>query len=522
MKYILINNESDYGKITEFLPNFRVSLEEDTKGILFLGDNPQPYDSYSVQQLLREHNIIFSPIVKCQRCGNWTQDFMLINNNREGYYICNDCLEEYPQDYWYCEHCNDYFDDTVNSYTTVDGYTICQWCRDDYYFTCPGCNEIFHVDNGYYSDDDDTYYCPDCYDNNPRNLLYDYHEFRDWQPHHTEEENTTPPEFYIGHELEIDNGHNMSDAVDTISRVEGICMHDGSLSSNGIEFISHPFSYKYMLSQEENYRKTFNNLIDLGYKSHETSTCGLHFHVTRPNDPVIVDRIILFMETYKEEIFKISRRQSSELNRWSRFLSDTRRSVNEKVIKSLDYIVNNKETSDRYMALNLTNRKTIEFRFFKGTLNYDTFMADFEFVNNLVHYASDLSLPVEELTWTLVTSQGKFLPHYIEEHNLQSDKPIIDYSKELIVEFNEKKDKLRIKADTLLAEILKRISNKARTKNNTSQKLKETYTSISNLTMYLNDIRVVMYNLENGDMFNTDIDYLKSTLALVERKLGDK
>ena len=162
MKYILINNEEDYNKITEFLPSFRVSTDNDTKGVLFLGDNPQPYDAYSVQQQLREHNISFSPIVKCQRCGKWTQDFMLINNNRDGYYICNDCLDTYSQGYAYCEHCQEYFDDTVNLYTTVDGYTICQWCRDDHFAECPGCGELYDVDDMYYCDDCEQYFCDNC------------------------------------------------------------------------------------------------------------------------------------------------------------------------------------------------------------------------------------------------------------------------------------------------------------------------------------------------------------------------
>lgn len=511
MKYILINNPTDYDKITEFLPGFKVSTDNDTKGVLFLGDNPQPYDNYSLRQILNEHNISFSPIVKCKHCTHYSNNFYEVNSYHNNYYVCNDCTENYD----YCDCCNNYFDSTIDKYYAHNGDTICQWCREDNYFTCPGCDELYHVDEGYYNDDDDCYYCSDCYNNHPQHLLYDYHEFRDWQPHHTNPD--TPPEFYIGHELEIDNGDNMSTAVETIKNLcNGICMHDGSLTSRGIEFISHPLSYEYMLSQEENYRKCFDKLISLNYKSHNTSTCGLHFHVTRPENSQVIDRIILFMETYKEEIIKLSRRQSAELNRWSRFLSDARRINNDKIIKSLDYIVKNKVTNDRYMALNLTNQKTIEFRLFKGTLKYETFMADFEFVNNLVHFASNLELPIEELTWTLVTSKGKFLPAYIEEHSLKSDTPIVDHSKELVIEFNKEKEEVRIKTDNLIKEILKRIANKSRTKNNTAQKLKDTYRYISALNSNLSDLQYILFHLENDDMFNCDLASLRTQLTYIE------
>jgi len=481
------------------LSQFNWGIDEERFLINTISNNRIPYD-HVIRGELMNFNINFEYGVFCQDCGKWSTSFEEVFSKNGGFYICDECKDKY----FCCNDCGELYDDTYETFN-INGNEICEECYYNNYSHCDNCGEIVNNDDLHYCDDCDRCYCDSCWEDHyhEENLLYDYHEFNDWVPKKTEDE--PEPPFYIGHELEIDNGDDMEEAVETINNINGICMHDGSLSYRGIEFISHPLSYNYMLSQEQAYRKAFEHLVDLGYKSHDTDTCGLHFHVSRPHDDKIIDRIILFMETYKEEIITLSRRKNVELNRWSRFLSDKRSATNSKVIKSLDYIVNNKDTCDRYMALNLTNRNTIEFRFFKGTLNYETFMADFEFVNNLVTFASDLDLPVEEMTWEKVVSVGRFLPQYIEEKNLHSDKPIIDYSKELIVEFNTKKNETRIKVDNLLSEILKAISNKARTKNNTSQKLRTTCNTIYNLMEELTKVQTFVYELENINKLNYDL-----------------
>ena len=520
----MINIRIISGNIEDCLAD-TYSLNEDK---ILLHDNTlvSSRGNYSLKDTLRENNIEFEEVIQCPECNKWTNDFTLIHNRRDDYYICADCLEKPDNSttYFWCEDCQEWYDNTYRSFETASGNVVCEECRYEHYVECHDCGSLVYQDNAYYCDDCDNYFCESCWDDHTHeeNLLYDYHEFNDWVPHYLPEEiNENKPEFYIGHELEIDDGSDMEGAVETINSIDGICMHDGSLSYRGIEFISHPLSYKYMLSKEEEYRKTFEHLVNLGYKSHDTNTCGLHFHVTKPQNDKVIDRIILFMETYKEEIITLSRRKPEELNRWSRFLSDKRTSINSKIIKSLDYIVKNKDYCDRYMALNLTNNKTIEFRFFKGTLKYETFMADFEFINNLVHFASDLSLPVEELTWDKVTSVGRFLPQYIESENIHSDKPIIDYSKETLIEFNTKKAELKNELDVLIAKVLKTISNKARTKNNNSTKMKETINTIVIALENLKLLRQIAYTLETTDVFNygalnnckCDLDYYKGRMG---------
>lgn len=425
-------------------------------------DNEVMVEEYSeiLVNELTTNNIAYETGYICEDCGCFISEedaTFVTNNHGNDYPVCEDCLSN--GDYFYCEDCDNWYDNSVDQYLTHDDRTICSDCRYEDYTECNQCGELYHNDDTNYCDDCDEYFCDDCYDGHCHddNLLYDYHCFNDWHPTKTPDE--PQPQFYIGHELEIDNGNDMSEAVTQITtELNGVCMHDGSLSSNGIEFISHPLSYKYMLSREQDYRRVFDHLVNLGYRSHDTNTCGLHFHVTRPSDE-IVDRIILFMETYKEEIITLSRRNKSEIDSWCNFLSDKKYDIDKKTLKSLDYIKKNKETSNRYMALNLTNYRTIEFRIFKGTLNYETFMADFEFVYFLTTLASDVSLPIEELTWEKVVNNGRFLQNYVNEHNLHTDKPIIDYTTEILIARNREKEELKKELYTLYKQVLSKIHN---------------------------------------------------------------
>lgn len=417
----------------------------------------------TLAETLDNNNVDYEIGYSCSNCGEFIPDGYEtpVYSNIDKYVVCESCLDEGYNNgtYYQCEDCGTIYNDTVGSYETHDGRIICTDCRNNNYTECSNCGALYPDDDVHYCEECDEYFCDDCWyeHDHQSNLLYDYHCFNDWQPKKTPDE--PEPQFYIGHELEIDEGSDMREAVEQITNnLNGVCMHDGSLSDDGIEFISHPLSYNYMLSLENDYRSTFDHLINLGYRSHDTDTCGLHFHVTRPDDEV-VDRIILFMETYKEEIITLSRRKQSEIDDWCNFLSDKRYNTDDKTLKSLDYIKKNKETSNRYMALNLTNSRTIEFRIFKGTLNYETFMADFEFVYNLTTLASDLSIPVEELTWERVVSTGRFLPQYVNEHNLHTDKPIVDYTTEIIIERNKQKEEIKKELVVLYKQIVSKIHN---------------------------------------------------------------
>lgn len=495
------------------------------KKIKNLENNTIANYSETLEESFKNSNIDYEIGYICEDCGDFIiefEEYNVYSNEGTIYKICEHCINN-SSIYFYCDDCDTWYDDSVYRYETQNGNIICETCRDNNYVECDSCHELVYRDDYIYCDDCDLCFCESCWDDHHHDdeVLYDYHSFNDWELHSQPNEN---PDFYIGHELEIDLGDDIREARDIITRhLPCICMHDGSLSYRGLEMISHPLSYNYMLSKENDYRDTFNELThSLNYKSHNTSSCGLHFHITRPQNTDIIDRIILFMETYKEEIITFSRRKHYEITSWCNFLSDRRTSVNEKELKSLDYIKKYKETSNRYMALNLTNSRTIEFRIFKGTLKYETFMACFEFVYFLTKLASNLEIPIEELTWERVTSNGIYLKQYVDDHEIHTTKPMIDYTTEILIEKNRQKEELKINLQKAYKRVVKEIHKltkiDTRKKITTDNMIK--ITDISNLESMLEAmIRDIQYVNNHTTIDEYTLQDIKNRIQYVNERI---
>jgi len=82
----------------------------------------------------------------------------------------------------------------------------------------------------------------------------------------------------------------------------------------------------------------------------------------------------------KTEFETIARRQETH---WARFKKSNGLPVKE---------VYGKSSGTRYQAVNFENTNTVEFRLFRGTLKYSTFIATLEIVDALVHWANQLSI----------------------------------------------------------------------------------------------------------------------------------
>ena len=205
---------------------------------------------------------------------------------------------------------------------------------------------------------------------------------------------------YYGPELEIDDGDEKQEAARCIQEAGGdyiYLKHDGSLSSDGIEIVGHPATL-------EHHMKSFpwDNIIsaarDYGYTSHDAGTCGLHIHASRtlfgerPTEQDLnIAKIILLIDFWFEQyIVPFSRRNYDQLNDWAKkpnayiMASDSEHDAICKAKQSGE--------SDRYKAVNLKNRHTVEFRFFRGTLRRETILASIQFIDTLIKYVSGVQL----------------------------------------------------------------------------------------------------------------------------------
>lgn len=350
--------------------------------------------------------------IRCHECRKELHDHDTIYDIGGEKYICEDCRHAY---YTRCDDCGSivHNEDTVNT----SSLTLCNDCYDDHYFRCQGCDEIYHIDNSEYLND--HYYCPDCA-NDRRNSILSY----SYKP---------DPIFYGGEagyglELEIDEGSSREEAAEAINRAgrgHVYLKEDGSLSYRGMEIVTHPATLDYHVTHFP-WSDICDAALSYNYRSHDTDTCGLHIHASRTlfgntlleQDLTIAKIILLIDRWYDNQILQFSRRDYRRMRDWaSKPNADIRPEDDD--IEAMHK--SKKIAISRYKAVNLCNRNTVEFRFFRGTLRRDTIIASIQWVDTIINYCK--ATPLKNLfsaTWEDVFGNTGHLEltNYLKQRNL--------------------------------------------------------------------------------------------------------
>jgi len=312
--------------------------------------------------------------------NNNMQEYTDRRNNTD--FACESCIDKYLTK---CDDCGEYFENQ-GCYTDPTGTIYCESCRDNYY-VCEDCGIYISSDEIY---GDDNIYCESCYeDNKPEEEIIHSYSYK------------PDPEFhghgptFFGVELETDNGNNKEDyASDLFEHSDDedlfYLKEDGSLA-DGVEIVTHPCSLFYHLHQFP-WEEICRTALDHGFESHDAGSCGLHVHVSREafgNDEneqeKNIAKLLFLVNNNWDEMVKFSRRTEEQLSRWASRYSQ----------KNPNDLLEEGKASGRYMAVNLENDHTVEFRLFRGTLNLDTLFATFELVDLLVN--SSVDIPLHEL-----------------------------------------------------------------------------------------------------------------------------
>lgn len=216
-----------------------------------------------------------------------------------------------------------------------------------------------------------------------------------------ESEDTT---LLLGAEIEVGGNNNISSDNDKNSTVKKcIQIMNGSDSDEEnliysthdstvqIEFDTMPCSLEFH-KNKMNYREMFEYLDKEGYKGHDCETAGLHIHANRSylgksriSQELVISKILYILEKFNDEICVIARRD----NDYSEFAGEKQ---NEDSIVEL---YSKYKDKGKRAALNLQHKDTIEFRMFKSTLKYETFILTLEFVKDIIDYAK--SVDIEEI-----------------------------------------------------------------------------------------------------------------------------
>ena len=224
-------------------------------------------------------------------------------------------------------------------------------------------------------------------------------------------------ELYLGCEIEIDKGGKSEEkakfALDIINEKSEIayCKYDGSLE-DGFEIVTHPCTYEYHKSL--NYMKLFDMLISKGYRAHDTTTCGLHIHINRNyfgeyklDQDLCISKMLYLFEKFWDKITLIARRNNNKYAQRFRLYDDE---------TPLDIYAKSKN-ANKYGAINLSHKNSIEIRIFKGTLNKDTYFSTLEFVKVMANLAKETDIYyIQRVVWEDISQKfSDELNKYIED-----------------------------------------------------------------------------------------------------------
>lgn len=349
-----------------------------------------------LEELEGEYYIEYSTFEDCY-INKDTSDYGYCDNDL----LTNDTIEN--DDYIYCEDTEDYQPSNYTVYLT-DTET---YVSMDYDFQeCDECGDYFssdydmHCRNG-------NYYCDTCWeDMGP--VIYDYHEYVDgYYPRSLARESP----LFMGFELEVDNvrGDCESLAASVLDGDMDDTLHCEYDCTVAFEFISQPCTLEYHKNQH--YNDWFLSELDGECESHDAGTCGLHVHVNKSFfDERGYNRLKTILFFFKDELFQFSRRQC-----WDYGYSD----FGEKIGKS--GVTMHKAKNIKHYGhstwFNENNSATYEFRFFRGTLRYETFMASLELVHNICIAAMSNT---DVITWDLLLD-GDYCREYSNSRDIYCD-----------------------------------------------------------------------------------------------------
>lgn len=362
---------------------------------------------------------------KCDYCGKWYPEDEVHYVDSDDMFVSDEYMDWYGG-FNYCENC----EELINT-NNADGY----WTDDDTFYCSERCLERagYHYSNSRdcwtqdYDEDDDE----DEYDDEVDSEVVGYHDYY-YTPRTSSKDKEHKHPLYSGAELECDDHSRYDSGAEWFRDLRKmldqkvVFSTDGSLN-NGFEMVTMPLTENAF--KETNWEQALKYIADEGYRSHDTSTCGLHFHFSSwylgYNNRQKKDsarKIAYFVNKHWSDVLKFSRRSRTGYcepfsfditkdTRW-RDLTDTRYHA----VNLRDLRVPN-EYGD-YTPSRESAKDTIEIRICRGTLNHDTFMASWDFFLHIVRNAKKVPwAKIDDLSLWFKGIKSKTTIDYIKSRN---------------------------------------------------------------------------------------------------------
>ena len=291
-------------------------------------------------------------------------------------------------------------------YRDTEDRPICATCRSNYFY-CENCERLIRVGEEVVGASGRYYCCTECQE---KDDPYDFSRELAY--------NAKPPvkfldgkydekELYLGVEVEVDGGDDEETKENCIYRIfetssDVYCKHDGSLNC-GFEFVTYPATLNYHKNKLI-YDDIIKQCIEYGFNGDLYSTTGLHIHASKSffegkHDEAALKLEILF-ERFWKQFLMLSNRTEERAARWAKrrnlinnFLYGSVKEDNLKELTPFMY-------DDRYTAINVTNKPTIEFRLFNGTTRKHNIFAMLELVDYLCRFVKKENIrTIQKISW---------------------------------------------------------------------------------------------------------------------------
>lgn len=208
-----------------------------------------------------------------------------------------------------------------------------------------------------------------------------------------------PKKLYLGIELEVEfNGvqtKTVAKCIEDVSSKWWYPKHDGSLK-RGVEFVTHPVTYDWIVEHRNDISTKLNTIKSYGGRGWEPGTAGIHVHMSKSSFTKKqlwnFQRLIYY---YPDFIRKLSGKTWQAIDDWSDMTIEDKLDLELKAKTKSNpqrlrdkcygwYVENGWEYQrpshpDKYIAVNLMNKHTVEVRIFRSSLNPSTFLRAIEF-----------------------------------------------------------------------------------------------------------------------------------------------
>ena len=349
-------------------------------------------------------------LINCDECSNeMSRDDSFTANNGE--IVCSDCIQV-------CEYCETIYTSSDDWYN-VDDQSWCESCWSDNSFTCSRCDYTYnsHRDGGTSIGNRGDYWCEDCVSSHATycdecdeyypdsggecscsaSASGKIHQYS-YKPNpvfHGGNDNN----LYMGFELEMSFGDDpvrddYNTAVSDVLELEqaDICYlkQDGSIEGWGYELVSHPHT----LSAYEQATDLWNYIEACrkrGARSWDTTSCGLHVHVSRSafKSGAHTHRFLSLIYRNPREMMKLAGRKNSRFARFDDVYKPDEWGVPQFNLRDK---VHGGSMTERYSAVNTNNDYTLELRFFRGNMKREGIMTALELCHASVEYTRNMSV----------------------------------------------------------------------------------------------------------------------------------